>query len=113
VSKDEIHAFRKKYQGNKEAFQKELKEAYQVTFAEMKAYYEKKEKQGPFHILSAYIAMTAMSELLYGRARRYFDAEIMSFVDRQVRIELFDEATLRAWRKLLAISKRHFGVKQT
>jgi hypothetical protein len=113
VSKDEIHAFRTRYRGNKEAFQKDFKEAYQVTFAEVKAYYEKKRNQSPFHILSAYIAMTVISELLYGEAKRYFDTETMSFVDRKARIELFDEAARRAWRKWLASRKQHFNVKQT
>lgn len=112
MSKDEIHIFRTRYRGNKEDFQRNFKEAYQVTFAEVKNYYEKKMIQGPFYILSAYIAMTIISELLYREARRYFDAEKMSFVDKLVRIELFDEATRRAWRKSLASREQHFNVKQ-
>jgi hypothetical protein len=113
VSKDERDAFKTRYRDNREAFEKELKEAYQVTFAEVKAYYEKKKNQGPFHILSAYIMVAIFSELLYIDAKRYFDARMMSFVDRKVRIELLDEATRRAWRKWLASHKQHFGVKQT
>jgi hypothetical protein len=110
VSKDETHAW---YRGNREAFEKDFEEAYQVTLAEVKAYYEKKKNQGPFHILSAYIAMTVISELLYGRAKRYFDTGVMNVVDRKARIDWFDEAIRRACRKSLASRKEHFGVKQT
>jgi len=109
VSKDEIHAW---YRNNREAFEKDFKEAYHVTLAELKAYHEKKRKQGPFHILSAYIAMTVISELLYGESKRYFDAGVMNVVDRKARIDWFDEGIRRAWRKSLASRKQHFGVKQ-
>jgi len=113
VSRDEKHAFAAWYRGDKEPFLKDFNEAYQETVAEVRPYFDKKRSQSPFHILSAYLAMTAYSKLLYERAKGYFDAETMNFMDKWVHIDLFDEATRMAWKKWLASRKEDFGVKQT